>query len=151
MSGRARPPTKPEYRLNRSLTLDTTDASCPNFYMSFRGLFSYASQWNRYSTSTKSDWARPRSRLEFRLNKSITLIPTIGSCSTSLIGVTMKSLLDANGVWSGLTRVPAPQVHISWSDCWIALEVSSDCFLWHRNEITTRPRRYLVRPDRRRE
>jgi hypothetical protein len=81
-SYRARPPTKPEYRLNRSLTFDPTDASCPNFYRCFQRLFSYTSQWNRYSTPTKSDWARPRSRQEYRLNKSIPLISTVGSCST---------------------------------------------------------------------
>jgi len=41
-------------------------------------------------------------------------------------GVTMKSLLDANNAWSGQTsahtRVPAQQVHNSWSDYWIVLK-----------------------------
>jgi len=58
VSGRARPPTIPEYRLNRFITLDPTVGSCSNFYRSFRRLFILESQWNRYSMPTTSSRAR---------------------------------------------------------------------------------------------
>jgi len=80
-SGRALPPTRPEFQLNRSLTLDPFVGSCLQFYRSFWRLFSMASQRNRYSTPTMSGWDKPPTRPECRLNRSITLDPAIGSCS----------------------------------------------------------------------
>ena len=40
VSGRARQPTRPEYRLKRSITLDLTVGSSSNFFRSFRRFFS---------------------------------------------------------------------------------------------------------------
>jgi hypothetical protein len=70
-SCQTRPPTRPEYRLKRSIILDSTVGSCSNFYRSFRWLFCLASRWNRYSTT----------RVVYRLNRSKNLEPTVGSRS----------------------------------------------------------------------
>ena len=80
-SRRARPPTRQVYRLKMSITLDPTVGPCSNFYRSFRRLFLLASYWNRYSTPPTSGRARPPTRLEYWLKRSLTLDPTVGSCS----------------------------------------------------------------------
>jgi hypothetical protein len=106
----AKPPTRLEYRVNRSITLDPTVGSCSNFYKSFWRLIYLASQINRYSTQTTSCQARPLMRREYQLHRSITLDPTVGSCLkfTGVYGHCFPwrdniSLLDAPSVWSGQT------------------------------------------------
>jgi hypothetical protein len=78
----AKPPTRLEYRVKRSITLDPAVESFSNFYRSFRRPLSLASQWNRYSTPPTSCRARPQTRLEYWLNKSLTLDLIVGLCSS---------------------------------------------------------------------
>ena len=54
---------------------------CSNVTRSLRRLFSLASTRYRYTTPPTFGRARPSTSLEYRLNRSITLDPTIGSCS----------------------------------------------------------------------
>jgi len=121
MSSRARPPTRPEYRLKRSITLDPIFGSCSNIYKSLWRLFFLASQWNRYSTMIASGQARPSTRLEYLLKRSITLDQTVGSCSNfygslwRLFSLASQKVdTRSESVWSGhttdQTRVPAQQV-----------------------------------------
>jgi len=80
-SGRAKQPTKPEYRLKMSIILDLIVGSSLNFYRSFWRLFSLAKHWNRYETSMASDRARQPTGLEYQLKMSITFDSIVGSCS----------------------------------------------------------------------
>jgi len=50
----ARPPTRPEFRIKRSITLDPTVGSCSNFHRSLLRLFSLASKRYHNSTPTAS-------------------------------------------------------------------------------------------------
>ena len=76
--------------------------------------------------------AKPPTRLEYRVNRSITLDPTVGSCSNFYKSLRMLFSLARQHiatrrpiVWLGQTtdqtRVPAQKVQNSWSDRWIVL------------------------------
>jgi hypothetical protein len=133
-SSRSKEPTTPEYRLERSITLNPTVGSCLNFYRSFRRLSSLASQWNCLSTTTASGRAKPPTRPEYQLKGYKTLNPTVWSCSNlyrslrRLFSLALRRIRYAmrDSVWSGQTtdhtRVPAQKVPNSWSDRWIVLK-----------------------------
>jgi hypothetical protein len=64
-SGRDKSPTRQEYRVKRSITLDPTVGSCSNFNRSLRRLFSLASTRYCYSMPPMSCMARPPTTQEY--------------------------------------------------------------------------------------
>jgi len=91
MYGRAIPPTRPEYWLNRSLTLDLIVRSWSKFYRSFQRMFSLESQWNRYSTSMTSRRSIPPTRPEYQ-SKGPQLLIRPWNCVQIFIGVSRGCL-----------------------------------------------------------
>ena len=102
---------------------------------------------NRFATpTTLSGRAVPPTRFEYRIKRSITIDPTVGSLSNCFAGVSggcftwrsVESVLHDDDVRSGRTtdtiRVPDLKVHNYRSDHWIALKlfprVSGGCFTW---------------------
>jgi len=113
-SGKAKPPTRPEYWLKRSITLDPIVGSCSNFYRSFWRLFSLAC--NEIATR---QWLR-LVELEHQPHQSIGSKGPPLDHHQSFIGVSRgcflrianKSLLDANNIFSG---TPTTSFQAKWS------------------------------------
>ena len=54
--------------------------------------------WNRYSTTTTFDRALPPTRPEYRLKRSVTLDPTVGSCLNFLRGFRRCLYMEYHGI-----------------------------------------------------
>ena len=80
LSGRPIPPTRPKYRIKRSITIDPTVGSLYNLFHEFPEAALHGVAWNRFaSPTTLSGRPIPPTRPEYRIKRSITIDPTVGS------------------------------------------------------------------------
>ena len=75
------PPTGPEYRLKMSVSKDPTVESRSNFFMCFRRLFSREFCEIRTTRRQRPVWAIPPTGPQYRLKRSVSKDPIVGSCS----------------------------------------------------------------------
>ena len=79
MSGRAIPPTRSEYRIKSSITIDPTVGSISNCFYEFPEAVLHGVAWNRYYRTTMSGRAIPPTQPDYQIKRSITRDPTVGS------------------------------------------------------------------------
>ncbi|KAL3605021.1 hypothetical protein D5086_005880 [Populus alba] len=78
-SGQAIPPPRQECRIKRSISLDPNVGSRSNFFHEFPEAVSYGVAWNRDDTRTTSCRASPPAEPEYRIKRSLSIDPTVGS------------------------------------------------------------------------
>jgi len=114
-------------------TDQTRVPAVPNFLHDFLRMFSLASQCTRYSMLMTSSWARPPTRLEYRLKRSLTFYSIVGLCL--IFYRSFRRLFSLALQWKcysatqGLVgpdhrpdKSTGSTCHNSWSDHWIVLK-----------------------------
>ena len=80
LSGRPIPPTRPEYRIKRSITIDPTVGWLENYFHEFAEAVLHGLAWNRFAPPTTLSGRRiPPTRPEYRIKSFITIDPTVES------------------------------------------------------------------------
>ena len=92
------PPKGPEYRLKRSVTIDMTVKSHSNFFTSFRRPFSMDLHGIGTGRGRRPVEAIPPKGQEYRLNRSVTIDPTVGSPLNFFTRVRMLFSMELHGI-----------------------------------------------------
>ena len=92
------PPTRPEYRLKRSVSKDLTVRSLSNVFMCFRRLFSLEFCEIRTTRRQRPVWAFPPTRPEYRLKRSLSKDTTVGSRSNVFTCFWSRFSMDLLGI-----------------------------------------------------